>query len=243
MNNFKAGDRVDWVTDFNDNGQFEWPGVVIGTYQCTAGTVAQFYIRKKGDTKGRMRIKEWLVCHLKPHQPKPRCKLVPVNTLKPGDKVWSVVSGSWHDIGILSFAIAQKPEALWEGSKYVWKQTALQADAGAESGRGHANPMPFREWGTHNISRIECDPRLDEGAGGAYVVPREGNCGTADPVQSPAQPRATVRMTRGRDIKPGERVSFIVAQDDPAGLYYNVGNVAHMINPAFFYMVVNNVTK
>ncbi len=50
-------------------------------------------------------------------------------------------------------------------------------------------------------------------------------------------------MTRGRDIKPGERVSFNVAKDNPAGLYYNVGNVAHMVNPDIYYMVVNDVTK
>lgn len=171
---------------------------------------------------------------------KPRYKLVPVADLKPGDRFWC--NGRHVDfMSLHNWFIIFKDDKQWayEGQTHVWKQTALQADACSPRGRGHLGTVQIGSGHPDNISRVERDPRLDEGAGGADAVPREGDSGTADPVQSPAQPRATVRMTRGRDIKPGERVSFIVAQDDPAGLYYNVGNVAHMINPAFFYMVVN----
>lgn len=84
MNNFKPGDQVDWATDFNDNHLFKWPGTVIGTFKCTAGRAVQFYVRKKGDAEGRVRVKEWLMCHLKPHQPKERWRWMKCAHLRSG---------------------------------------------------------------------------------------------------------------------------------------------------------------
>lgn len=126
MNNFKTGDQVDWVTDFCDNNKYEWPGVVICTFESLAGTIAQFYIRKKGDTKGRMTVKEWLVCHLKPHQPKPRYRLRSLFQLRVGDKVWTpalgtviwtehhiIESNRWHPDGLC---------AMYVGQRQVWAE-------------------------------------------------------------------------------------------------------------------------
>jgi hypothetical protein len=248
MNNFKPGDKVDWVTDFCDNGQFEWPGVVIGTYRCTAGTVAQFYIRKKGDAKGLMRVKEWLLCHLKPHQPKPRYKLVPVSALTEGDVFWckgrhvEFTPSKWFMVYDPKYA--DKP-CSYEGQTHVWKQTALQTHTSEQGGRRYADTVPISWWQPDDLSRIRSEAGLDEGAGGADTVPRKGDGGTADAVQSPAKPRATVCMTRSQNLKDGDFVAMrVVKMHASKTLALSLPSYGQLtIDPDRFYDKLNRVTK
>lgn len=170
---------------------------------------------------------------------KPRYKLVPVTSLREGDVAWS--ENYAHDSTISALEeeiILKNPDVHWSGKRYAWKkQTALQKETSSLPFTGGSDPGTG-DYGSYlYLSDLIHNAGCGGGIGGA--VPREGNVGSSLQYQGVPEPRATVCMTLGRDIKPGQRVSFIVVQDSPAGLYYSVGGVNHMINPNMYYMVVN----
>nr|UVX62885.1 MAG: hypothetical protein [Bacteriophage sp.] len=249
----KIGDHLQPTEHARVNYNFdklgiELPIVAVNVFTDSGGTMYVQFLSPptRPSPEGDLILRTWNARNLVPYTPKPRCKRVPVDSMRVGDKVWSHEYRSWLTIVQVGFAASQKTEALWEGSRYVWKQTALQTNPGAQGGRGHIDTSTLSGQHPDDLSRLAGQSRLDEGAGSADAVPREGDGGTADPVQSPAQPRETVRMTLGRDIKPGQRISCEVAHDPARKVnYFHAGPFGEpvLIIPNLHYLVVNEVTK
>lgn len=180
---------------------------------------------------------------------KPHLVLTPVNELCVCDAIL------WHGAIKIIHEMrrgAHETYVRFTDDKYSWlpngkkyyAQTAFQAYTSCPGRRGHAITRALNGWGVNNLSCTVGTPRLDEGAGGADAVPREGDGGTADHVQSPAQPRASVRMTQGRNIKNGEQVAFDVNHSAFDGSrHININNAMIKIDPNRYYYVVNQLTK
>ena len=252
----KTGDHLQPTEHARVNYNFDklgikLPIVAVNVFRDSWGTeYAQFLTPPTNRSDlGDLILRTWNARNLVPYTPKPRYKRVPLYQLRVGDKVWTPAHGhiTWTAEHIIeSNRWNDQYVAMYEGQTHVWKQTTLQNDPGAQGGRGHFDISPFSGQHPDDLSRLAGQTRLDEGAGGADAVPREGDGGTADTVQSPAQPRATVRMTLGRDIKPGQRISCEVAHDPARKVnYFHAGpfGAPVLIIPNLYYLVVNEVTK
>lgn len=214
------------------------PIVAVNVFKDSGGTTYVQFLTPPtdGSNLGDLILRTWNARNLVPYTEKPRYKRVPLYQLRVGDKVWTPEHGNitWTAEHIIeSNRWNDQYVAMYEGQTHVWKQTTLQNDPGAQGGRGHFDISPFSGQHPDDLSRLAGQTRLDEGTGG-----------TADTVQSPAQPRATVRMTMGRNIKSGEQVAFDVYHSSFDGVrHININNAMIKIDPNRYYYVVNKLTK
>lgn len=172
---------------------------------------------------------------------KPHYKLVPLHALRIGDEFLSPSSGdvmTWTEAHMFfSTRWNDRYVALYEGETHVWKKTTLQTVQCSRPDVGRPHNWTHHDGYTGDLP--DCDGQPVRRYGRADPESAPDSCPPAAGCESVPEPRASMRMIRGSEIKQGDYVAFHV----PFPPFVSVNNTRIVLDPDCYYKIVNTVTK